>query len=186
MDSYHSEIIKFNGRDFKVSLYYDNDMGAPWVEDDGHGAIREIRPPSEKRPGEIIVNDGRGNYWAYNFQDAIKTAKADGWCCAKTGPEIVEAVQADMDYLRGWLRGDWHYCGISVQLLDSEGEPIGGEFDHALWGVESNGDCWLDAAAELAEEIMYDRAEAWKKHLKERRAVKYWASRDVMTEGARA
>jgi len=184
MDAYHTETIEFNGRDFRVSLHYDSDRGAPWDENDCHGSVHVRRGDrSEKRPGEIIICTDYPFYWVYDFQSAVKKAR-EVWGI-KSGPDAVKAVTADMRHLKGYLDNEWHYCGVSVQILDSEGEPIGEEFDHAVWGVESNGECWREIAGEIAGEILYERAAAWKKHQKERRAVKYWASRDVMTEGAR-
>lgn len=184
MNSYREETIELKGRSFKVSFYYDESMGAPWEEHDGHGPVREVRHRSEKRPGERIIHADRGACWVYDWQAAVKTARKDGWCMAKNGAELEAAVKSDLQHLQAWLRSDWHWCGVAVNLLDSEGEPIGGKFDHAIWGVGSDGDYWRSIAEDLAGEIMHERATAWKKHLKERRAAKYWASRDVVTLGA--
>jgi len=119
--------------------------------------------------------------WAYDWQEAMRIAKRDAWGCAKTGAEIEATVRADYESIRGWIRDDWHWCGVSVQLLDNDDEPLGGEFDYTLWGVESSGDYWLDVARDLADDILHDRAKAWRSHLHEARQVRYWASRDIVT-----
>jgi hypothetical protein len=71
-----------------------------------------------------------------------------------------------------------------VRIIGADGEPMGDEFEHALWGVESEGDCWKEIARELAEQILGERADQWRGALKEARERKAWASRDVQTVGA--
>jgi hypothetical protein len=43
---------------------------------------------------------------------------------------------ADFERLRRWCADDWHYCGIVVTLLDTDGEPD--SVDASLWGIESD------------------------------------------------
>lgn len=64
--------------------------------------------------------------------------------------EAALAAEADYDYLRRWLTGDWEWIGVIVQVLDAAGEEVGEE---SLWGVESLGDFWKDVAAELIDGI---------------------------------
>jgi transposase len=45
---------------------------------------------------------------------------------------------------------------VCVQHIGPDGEPVGDEFAHALWGVESCGDYWREVAAELAGEMLPD------------------------------
>jgi hypothetical protein len=197
-DAYNTERFEHAGRTFEAAMYYDDtDSDAPWQREDGHGPMREIRSSDEKRPGERIITSGDRNayIWAYDWQEAMKTARAE-WGLGEdetaklratlkrepTEGEIAErAVQMDFDRLRGWVRSDWHYCGIAVRIIGPDDEPEGDEYAHAVWGIESDGDYWREVANDLASEIIGERAQAWRAALKEARARRYWASRDVTT-----
>lgn len=67
-----------NGRDFVAKVYVDDHHGAPWEEEDGHGPVTgwERR---DKRPGELILaEDGRAKLF-YDFAEACRIARRDGW-----------------------------------------------------------------------------------------------------------
>jgi hypothetical protein len=73
------------------------------------------------------------------------------------GQRAAEAVRLDMEYLSGWLNNDWHWCGLTVTVALCppeyrhllEGQE---EYEHALWGLESNARGHLDETAlELGE-----------------------------------
>ncbi len=194
MNIYDQTTIEHAGREFKVTQYYDEDHSAPWIEEDGHGVIRELssyygRP--DKKPGEVIIHSDRGHYWLYDIQETTQQAKRDGWGLnpedvaklgLKTRGEIVrEAVLRNMKYCRGYLNSDWYYIGVCVQIIGPDGEAEEEAFENALWGVESCGDYWKEVAHELADSILYEKREAWRAALKEARARRYWASRDVVT-----
>ena len=158
-----------DGRDFRASIYPDENSGAPWTDECGHGPVRRIRSRDEKRPGEVILGDGpdRRTYgFAYDVQAAQRIALRDGWCfegadlAVMTKRQIAaEAVQRDIKRLEGWARGDWFYVGVAVQALDDEGEPEGGPYDHAVWGIESDCRDYLrEVAQELAGEVLADEA----------------------------
>jgi len=71
-----------------------------------------------------------------------------------------------------------------VELLGAHGEAIA---DASLWGIESTGEYWRDVAADLAADILYERATAWRAALREARERAYWIARGVLTlrNGAR-
>lgn len=192
--------IEHAGRNFVASLFNDSDSrAAPWEEYDGHGIIRQTYSPysrPDKKPGETIMHHTRGEVWLYDVQATTAKAKKEGWelCDAQLaklaaqlgraptpGEVTAAAVQFDLEYCSGFLRGDWSYIGVGVQLVGPDGEPQDSSYTHAVWGIESTGDYWREVAAELAGEIMHSRASAWRAALKEARARKYWASRDVVT-----
>lgn len=198
MKPYETETVTHNGRDFLVSLYPDEVSGPPWETEDGHGPVEYQRSNRYPIPrGYVVLHDdprGQGR-WLYGFGPALVQASREGWgvspeTLASLGPKPsrgkvrAAAVRADMDYLRGWIRGDWCYIGVCVQIIGPDGSPEEGKFDHALWGVESTGEYWRDVAADLADEILHERKTAWVSALHEARARKYWASRGVVTIGA--
>lgn len=154
------DTIELNGRRYGVKFEYDYDADAPWDGCDGHGAVRQSNRAhaegrSDKRPGERPLNHaGRNEYqFYYNWQGACELARTDGWNAEPYDApgRILRAVQADFDYLRGYVNQDWQYVGVIVTLLDENGEETG-ESD-ALWSVETYEDYHHTVAAELAAEI---------------------------------
>jgi len=160
---YDSELIRSNGFDVMVTYYYDTDNDAPWNDSDGHGKVRISNcrgndysyTYGDKKPGERPLNQAERNehQYYYDWQDATKQAKRDGW---NTKPydaqnRITRAVQADFDYLRGYINQDWFYVGVTVTILDDDGDPVG-ESD-SLWGVETFKDYHRECAKELANEL---------------------------------
>lgn len=188
--------FEFNGRQFRATVHADPDHGRPWEEQAGHGEVREGSrnyDGPEKRAGELVLHDGgrREYLWLYDYPGACETARRDGWGVdggrlpGETARQYAaRAAMADFEHLRGYCSGAWEWVGVGVQLLDADGETIGGEYDFSLWGIESNADEYLqEVARDLAGEILAQRAKAWREHLKEARARKYWESRDVQTTG---
>lgn len=165
------ENITRAGLEFSVTLHYDEGMGAPWREHDGHGPVREIRSNEntgrpDKRPGERVLSFDRGHGYAYDWQGAIELALRDKWGTdtdklvarlgrAPTPREIAaDAVERDFDYLRRWYADDWHWCGVVVTLQDADGNDIDSQKE-SLWGIESDAGKYLDeAASELADDII--------------------------------
>lgn len=146
----------YKGHTFKVAYYFDDIMGAPWEESDGHGIISgwERR---DKRPGErILAEDGRAKLF-YDVQATMRKAKKEEWntapCQWRTkGEQAAAAVEKDFQRMQAWARGDWHWVIVEVALLDKDGK----ETLHAdsLGGVESDYvENILDA---LFEECLYE------------------------------
>lgn len=167
-----------DGFTVRVEYHYDYDAGSPWEHDEGHGGVRIVhahygRP--QKRPGERVLHSDRWCHWLYDWQGACKKARAEGWNAKPyDAPARIErAVQADFDYLRGWLNDDWHYAGIIVTVCDATGvQPV----DDACWGFETLNDYHETAGQEMADACLSRvRAEMTERE--------YWASRDVLTVG---
>jgi len=180
------------GCTFEFTVHDDNDQGAPWEQCDGHGPVREVRAyynHPEKRPGERILHQDGRTYWLYDWQAACKLAREDKWNAEPfDAPNRIErAVQADFDYLRGWLSGQWNYVGVGVQMDDDDMSQ--GEFEFALWGIESSEREYIkQVARELAFELAQTRGvdtesrrKAWLGAIKEARERRHWAQRDVLT-----
>lgn len=70
--------VERDGYVVTATVVRDDDMGAPWENEDGHGPVSRwtSRP---KRPGERVLNVDRGSYRYYDFAEAVKIAKRDGW-----------------------------------------------------------------------------------------------------------
>ena len=155
--------IEKAGLTFVVNFPSDGDFDAPWENSDGHGPVRKstkrhVDGYSDKRPGERPLNSPSRNEYQfyYDWQAAVNLAKVDGW---NTKPydapnRIERAVLADFNYLSGYLNDGWNYIGVTVDLLDEEGETVDG-YDRSLWGSASNaGDYLLTVANELVDEII--------------------------------
>lgn len=106
--------------------------------------------------------DRLGGYWrVYDVWETMKVAKADGWRDLKWEAEhpnateeekLMAAVDADFNYLQGWYNDDWHWCGITVMLLDDEGDDT--EHEESLWGLCSgDADHHEEVIKELVGEI---------------------------------
>lgn len=106
--------------------------------------------------------DRRGGYWrVYDVWETMKVAKANGWRSLKWEAEhpnateeerLMAAVDADFNYLQGWYNDDWHWCGITVMLLDDEGDDT--EHEASLWGLPSDdAECHEEVIKELVRDI---------------------------------
>lgn len=158
-DTYYDEVVRIDGRDYRVRKSYDYDCGKPWEESDMHGPVREVRGRNErgyvdKRAGEVeLFCDGRrtGTTWLYDVAEATKIAKRDSWGCPLTDEEMLtigltmnvrerarRAVEADVEALTMFLTGEWWWCVCSAAFesdFQREGEAC--EWDH-LGGVEDS------------------------------------------------
>lgn len=150
-----TDTITLNGRTYYVRHEPDDCTGYPWDNEDGHGpVIRDIRPhwlrEGSKRPGwrPLNIPDSNEYQFYYDWKEACRMARRDGWNAAPYDApnRIQRAVQANFDYLRRFLAGDWMYIGVIVEDAET-GES------QSLWGVESNGDYPDQVARELAEEL---------------------------------
>ncbi|MBI1620074.1 hypothetical protein [Aquamicrobium zhengzhouense] len=75
-----TETFKMCGQRFRVTIEQDSDMGAPWEEHEGHGPVSEDYTEN-KGPGGLILseNRGRGRTLIYDFAEACRIARRDGW-----------------------------------------------------------------------------------------------------------
>ena len=158
-DAYRTETREHGSLLFRIEWVYDHDSDAPWDREDGHGPVSDWEHRS-KRPGEMILNSNRGSHRFYDFAQAVKTARVEGWNTAPfdwptNGARAHAAALADFKYLQAWCNDQWHYCGIVVTLLDADGEPD--SIKASLWGIESDGsDYHEEAIGELIFECMHE------------------------------
>lgn len=193
-ESFNTETITHCGITVKIDYFYDNDMGCPWEESDGHGIMRSAYSYYDKpakKPGEVLIPGGRGAYWVYDMQETTKIAKRDGWGVTNPPAGLTKkqitalSVQRDFEYCKGWLNDDWHYVGVVCTVMDSDGEET--DATDSCCGFESLDDYHETAGREMAEALAEStykaRLQQWRSALSEARARKYWASRDVVTVG---
>jgi hypothetical protein len=151
-----TEEFTHRGFTFVANIYYAEDFGPPWKEHDGHGPVSDWtkRP---KGPGEMILHQDCGSYHYYNFAEAVKIAKREGWDAPPYGGTKEErahrAAMADYQYLRRWCNDDWQWVGISVVLHGEQDQ-----FAHAVWGIESDAaECLKEVRVTLADDLLHDR-----------------------------
>lgn len=150
--------VEFDGFTLTARIEADSDMGPPWEEHDGHGAVSEwtTRP---KLAGELVLcQDGftGGRKRFYDFAGTVRTARAEGWGCS--APEgftrrqiAAKAAAEDFDRLRAWCADEWGWCGVIVTASRAD-VNLGSA---SLWGIESDAGAYFnEVAAELTAEAM--------------------------------
>ena len=161
MYAYDSFTFTLEGHEFTATLHYDQDMGPPWKEHDGHGEVSEWMS-RDKRAGELVLSSDRGSKRFYDFAGAVALARKDGWGLTpddkaklatelgrepKAGDIAHAAAMVDFQRLQDWCEDRWHWCGIVV--TDETGETA------SLWGIESDSpDYHQEVARELASELL--------------------------------
>ena len=150
-DAYRTETRDHGTISFRIEWVYDSDSDVPWVREDGHGPVSDWTS-DPKAPGQMILCTDRRKYRYYDFAEAVKLARRDGWDTKpygtrKPGERAHAAAMADYNYLRQWCDQQWHYCGIVVTLLDADGEP---DVNASLWGIEDG----LSSMSEYHEEVI--------------------------------
>jgi hypothetical protein len=151
------DTFEHKGRTFQVQYERDEDHGAPWIENDGHGPVSEWTT-RDKYPGEWLLSDDRGAKRYYDFAAAVKIARKDQWGVEggqlegeSAGEYAVRAVTKDFEYLRGWAIDEWQYVGVIVTELDADGDE--GESE-SLWGCEDLNDYPSTVVRELADVLI--------------------------------
>ncbi len=155
--------FELEGRTFHVEVIGEDGCGAPWEEYDCHGPVSDWTRRN-KKAGEWVLCEDRSAKRYYDFSEAMRMAKRDGWDSppykiGTSGERAVRAVAADFEYLRQWCTGQWMYVTLHVILFSEEDEYgcAEVEYDDYLGRVEydytSNGP-WLEAAHEMASNIL--------------------------------
>ena len=163
------------GVEFAWRTQDDETTGAPWKEHDGHGEVRSANKSYgsrvQKRPGERVMSAYRHDVTLYDWQDAIRKAKDEGWglgdeelaeftvrCGRKPTARMIraEAVRRDFEYLAGWARSDWHWVDVLTWRTDDDGEvePADIRYSGSYESTDTAGH--LEAAHESAVELLDD------------------------------
>jgi hypothetical protein len=161
--AYHGDTIRADVDGFTLiaTIHADDDATAPWEREDGHGTVSDWRAKETKGPGELVLSNDRGSCRFYDYAEACAIARRDGWGC--TGGKLegetnrayaARAAMSDYKRLKAWCGDDWSYVGVSV-TVEREGVELVPEYEHALWGIESDaGDYLRDVANEYADEAL--------------------------------
>lgn len=152
------------GTQFIVSFENDEDHGAPWDNEDGHGPVSEWTS-RDKKPGERVLSSDRSSKRFYDFAEATRIAKRERWGAGQEwldafftkhgraptpGEETAQAVERDFEHLRGWANDEWHYVGVCVRHVSQDADE---RYSYALWGIESDAEEYLtETTYELADE----------------------------------
>lgn len=151
--------LTFEGWRIVATIHDDDDNTAPWKQEDGHGPVSDWTS-RDKAPGELVLNeDGRSKRF-YDFAEAVKIAKRDGWNAEPLddgltgGAKAAKAARADYERLRRWCDDDWRYIGVALQVW-FEDIQLTDEYGAALWGIESDaGEYCTETANDLISEAM--------------------------------
>ena len=159
-------ITSSSGREYAWSIEVDESYGNPWQEHDGHGPVSDWVSPGyhgiTKRPGErILYRDRHGAALLYDFAEALKIARRDGWgprpdmshhgydrnALLTPRQRAHKAVMEDMNRLRRFCEGDWFFGVISVAPVCTEcGEPKWDEAQY-IGGVDSDDEGYAESIA---------------------------------------
>ena len=157
-----------DGYTVTAKIERDNDCGTPWDNCDGHGPVSDWRPKNSKRPGERILVEDRGSCRFYNWAEAIKIARRDGWNAppydeGTKGQKAERAVQRDFEYLQAWCNDEWWY--VSLTLSVSYGDIDLDDYAASLCGIEVNypGSDHQVYLLETANELLPEALEVAKK-----------------------
>lgn len=153
------DTIERDGFTLRARIEHDSDTGAPW-EEHGHGPVTDWTR-RDKLPGELLLcNDGRQKRF-YDFAEACRIARRDGWNAAPYQVEgetprqrAARAALADYKHLRGWCNDSWGWCGVVV-TASRAGVELGRA---SLWGIESDAGYLVEVANELAGEAVAEAA----------------------------
>ncbi len=155
----HGDTFEHNDHKFRVTFRLDDDTTPPWKREDGHGPVSDWTRRT-KAPGEMVLCADRGSHRYYNFAEAVRIARRDGWdaepysATETRGQRARKAAMADFERLRRWCADQWSYIGVLVHLLDDEGDNTN-EFE-SVWSVESDaGEYLTELARDLADEIIH-------------------------------
>ena len=155
--------FEVEGTTFHVEIL-DDCCEPPWEHSGWHGPVSEWTSRS-KCPGEWILDED-GIVKRYDFAEAMRIAKRDGWDAppygvGTKGERALRAVTADFEHLRRWCKGDWKYVCLHVMLLgeDDEYGESGVLYDDYLGNVEydySSDGYWMGEAKAMASEILQE------------------------------
>ena len=161
------ETFTHNGKTYAARLERDETHSAPWIEECEHGPITgwERR---DKAPGELVLVEDRGLACFYDFQEACRIARREGWNAKPYDvpgetkrQRAAKAARADYERMRQWCDDIWFYVGVIVAPVCPCCSEIDESESRSLWGIESDaGDYLQEVARELADEIGSEKAQA--------------------------
>lgn len=157
-------MLEVDGFTVTATIHDDPDMAPPWEAHDGHGDVTGWLS-RDKRPGELELSrsgDGGAKRF-YDFAGACAIARRDGWGAdprcgvGETARQYAaRAALADFQWLKRWVDDEWRWVGVAV-TVERAGVALTGEYDHAIWGVDSES---ADHLTDLANERIGEAVDA--------------------------
>lgn len=158
MSTYWDEVgtVEVDGREFIIDVTGDDGCDLPWECCDGHGPVSEWTQRA-KRPGERVLSQDGRYFRYYDWQEAAKMARRDGWNAEPYDApgRIQRAVQSDFDFLRRFCEGQWCYLTVRARVLDEEGEPDDDSAEYCGMVESDDMDHVLDIGRENASEYLH-------------------------------
>jgi hypothetical protein len=149
---YDNDTIEEAGATFRVTFPYDDSSDAPWEREDGHGPVSDWRNgrytytgrPS-KAPGERPLCSDGGSARFYDFAEACRIARRDGW---------------------GWLPGELETKQIDATTWQAKTlgfVALGGNINEAIRNLYASHRASMSAKAYAAEAARrdYQRLADW-------------------------
>lgn len=182
MNAIHTETTEHKGHSITVEWFYDEDNEPPWEEHDGHGPVSEWTT-RDKRPGERVLCSDRSSRRYYDYAEAIKLTKKDGWSGADLSDRGPYATPEDsqlsselglsvttLRHQRSEQDGtagqravravEWDFnflkrwCDNDWYWVGYVVKIEGTDYDESLWGIDS------DSIAEYTKTAI-DEAKQW-------------------------
>ncbi len=145
-----------SGKTYNVRWYVDYDIGSPIEWEDCHGVTERMdwNPTNEEQLEQHIIDEepeleeetrlrmmrmlARPSNWRdsglyYDFMKSCELARTE-WGVAPD--KVVEVVERDFAYLKGWYDEDWCWVSIGVAPIDEDGE-IMEDYRGYIGGIES-------------------------------------------------
>jgi hypothetical protein len=140
-----TDTITIDGREYEVTIKSDYDHDAPWIEECGHGPVTDWTR-RRKGPSELVLCENRGEKRFYNFAEACRIARRDGWGWI---PERVR-VEKPIGY-----RLPTYRCGDFAIVSDDAKEAYAAIYAHFREGKSAK------EYAALAAQADYEHLRRW-------------------------
>ncbi len=146
------DTFTYRGRSFRIRLERDDDYSAPWDEHDGHGTVSEWTT-RDKMPGELVLNSDRHSKRYYDFAEACRIARRDGWGFL---PGQLQTAQSNTGEWRAW-------CKRKAWDRGDTFETVAADINEAIRGVYQKHRASMTPRQYAAGAAMadYDRLRAW-------------------------
>ena len=139
------EQIEYKGRTFTVRIERDDFVDTPWDHSEPLAPVRESRysayHEAQLSAGNVWLNGAPDSHTrGYIYERAAAIAAVRKWGKDYNEERAARIVDAEIERFGRWLRDDWFFASIGLEL-DGDSEYVG--------GVESDCDEYI---AELLEE----------------------------------
>jgi hypothetical protein len=135
----------------RIEPDYNHD--APWEECDGHGPVSDWTT-RDKEPGELVLSEDRYSRRYYDFAEACRIARCDGW----GAPFYGQTIERGVNGLRR-LRSEWFTEDHHVHFSDWTDEIDHSDYAAARDAMRATMTARQYAAA--AARADYERLRAW-------------------------